>query len=725
MWRAISLKPGSHAIKVEAPQYRKHEQKVTIKSGETLKIYASLEKIRSGSVIVTTEPKGVQVFIDSKPMGKTPVTVSPLEAKKHNIILSLLGYETITATVEVEDGKTVELHRELKVKSGILKLRTTPPNAKVEIDNAVAGYTPLEINVPTGSHILRISRKEYRDWESTFVIDYQEEKEIRHTLEALPGMLVITSDPKESDVTVNGVPQSSKSIPLKPGRYEVRISHEGYLTQEKTVKIGLNETVELLVKLEELFEGALLVSTIPPGADIYINGELRGKSPENFLKIPAGKYQIRITKEGYKPIEKMTTIFKNQSTDIKEELAAQTGTLFVKAFPAEAEIHLDNKYLGTSPQMVRNLVIGKHEVRITHEDYSDFIENVQIEPDSQRRLNINLEQLPGEVFIFSNPSGGDIYIDGKFKGKTNTLIKLKPGDYRIQVTKTGYYGHHKDVTVPSGRQISLDFHLMEQGSGSLLITTSPPGAQVFLNGELFGQTPLEKKYLKAASHSLLIIKDGYKSLTENISIAKGETLKLNFNLSSVWGTLKILTEPDQTTIYFDGEFLGHGPGVFRNIPVGWHRIKVIHKNYHEWTGKLNLKPEEEKEIRIKLEPLPADVSLNSDPPDSSIYIKGKKVGRTPLRISLVPGPYSLRFEKEGYLDKNLPLELSPGTKKEFEVTLTKKKILRVKDPVLPLTPAPMKPATVKKKTFPELTPEKIPSVSFGSETDLKGSARVL
>jgi uncharacterized membrane protein len=696
----IALKPGSHALEVQLPGYRKHKQKINIASDETLKIYTSLEKIRTGSIQVTTDPPGAQVFVDSQPMGKTPVTIPTLEVKKYNILLNLLGYETITSMVEVEDGKTVKLHKKLKIKSGILKLSTAPAKARVEIDNSIVGYTPVEIDVPVGSHILKVSKENYQVWETTFVIDYQDEKEIRHTLEPIPGMLTVVAEPTGADISINGEPQTSKTIILKPGRYTVRVSHEGYRPMKKVVKIGLNESAKLSFKLEEINQGVLLVSTIPPDAEIYLNGELKGKSPTNFPEINVGKHLVRISKKGFKPIEKMVTIYKNQSTEIIEELAPQTGMLFVKVFPPDAEIHLDNKYLGTSPQLARNLVIGKHEVRFTHENYTDWVEEVMIEPDSQKRLNINLEKLPGEVFVFSSPSGGDIYVNGQFKGKTNTLIKLEPGNYKIKVLKTGYYEYYKDVTVPSGRQISLDYHLMEQGAGTLLITTKPSGAQVFLNGEFFGQTPLEKKYLKAASHSILIIKDGYKSITDSISIGKGEKLKLNYDLSSVWGTLKVVTEPDKTLIYLDEEFLGQGPGVFEKLPVGWHRIKVTHENFREWTGKVKLKPDETESILIKLEPLPGDVSIYSTPAESSVFIKDKKVGQTPLTISLIPGPYSIRLEKEGYIEEDLPLELPPGSKKTFNVTLIKKKILRLGKLETTAIEEPIKTVTVKKKLFP-------------------------
>lgn len=696
----ILLDQGTHTLKVEIPGYRKHEQQIAIESGETLKVYASLEKVKTGSIEVTTEPSGAQVFIDSQPVGKTPVSLSEIKAGKHNILLNLLGYETITSTVLVADKKSVTFARKLKIKSGVLTLQTSPSHAKVEIDDTVAGYTPLEIDVSSGSHIIRILKEGYQVWESTFVIDYQEKKQISRTLQPVPGMLIVTCDPIESDIFIDGELQSSRSIALKPGRYVVRVSHEGHQPQEKVVMVGLNDKVEVSFKLEEIVQGALLVSTIPPGAKIYLNGIRKGESPANFLSVPAGKYQVKLTKEGFKTIEKLITIYKNQSSEVVEEFAPLTGTLFVRVFPPEVEIHLDNKYLGPSPQLFRNLIVGKHEVRITHEDYSDFVEEVLIEADSQSRINVNLERLPGEIFVYSSPSGGDIYVNGQFKGKTNTLIKLNAGDYRIKVVKTGYYEYYKDVTVPSGRQISLDYHLLEQGSGTLIITTTPPGAQIFLDGEFSGQTPLEKKYLKASSHSLLIIKDGHKSVTDNISLSKGENLKLNFDLDSVWGTLKVLSEPEQTLIYLDEEFLGYGPGVFSKIPVGWHRIKATRENYRDWTKKLNIKPEEEQTIKIRLDPVPGDVSIRSTPTGAAVYIKDKNIGVTPLDISLSPGPYSFRLEKEGYLDKNLPVEMHPASSKTYNVALNKKKVLRIEESLLSALSRPLALETKKKLPTP-------------------------
>lgn len=693
--------PGSHILQIHMPGYRKHQQTVDLDPGETLKIYAPLEKIRVGVVQVISEPPGAQVFIDSQPAGKTPLTVSPVEMGEHNILLSLLGYETTTTKVRVEDEETLELRVKLKIKSGTLTLNIIPSRAKVEIDNVFAGYTPLDVDVPEGSHILKLSKDDYQTWETTFVINYKEKKEIRHNLEPIPGILKVNSEPRGVDFSINDEPrgQTPKSINLKPGRYTVRVSLEGYRPQKKVVKLGLNEKINLFFELDEILQGALLVSTVPPGAKIYLNGKEKGVSPANFTDILADKYLVRIVKEGFKPIEKLVTVYKNQSAEILEELAPQTGSLYVKIFPPKAEIFLDNKHLGPSPQYIRNLVIGKHEVRITHEDYADWFEEVTIITDRQNRINLNLKKLPGEVFIFSSPSGGDIYVNDKFKGKTNTLIKLNPGNYKIRVTKPGYYDYFKDVNIPSGRQISLDYHLLEQGTGNLMVTTSQPGAQVFLNGEFIGQTPLEKKYIMASSHSLLVIKDGYKSITENFTITKGENFELDFKLVSVWGILKIFTEPKQSLIYLDGKYLGRGPGIFKNIQVGPHRIRITHRNFRDWTGEFNLKADEEKTIRIKLEPLHANLSIHSNPSASYVYIKGEKVGKTPLKLPLIPGSYSIRLEKEGYLGKNISVELLPGATKKFEETLTKKKVLRIKRLDLAITKIPVERVVVKKKSL--------------------------
>ena len=59
------------------------------------------------------------------------------------------------------------------------------------------------------------------------------------------------------------------------------------------------ETLEKELGLEDTGSGFLEVETFPGDAEIYVDGILKGKSPDTLYNIPAGMHNIAIRKDGY------------------------------------------------------------------------------------------------------------------------------------------------------------------------------------------------------------------------------------------------------------------------------------------------------------------------------------------------------------------------------------------------------------------------------------------
>ena len=67
-------------------------------------------------------------------------------------------------------------------------------------------------------------------------------------------------------------------------------------------------------------------------------------------------------------------------------------------------------------------------------------------------------------------------------------------------------------------------------SGLLVVNTMPSRAKVYLDGVYFGMTPLRSE-MKPSVHNVTVKLDGYKTVTEKISIRKGENTELELNLA--------------------------------------------------------------------------------------------------------------------------------------------------------------------------------------------------
>jgi len=69
-----------------------------------------------------------------------------------------------------------------------------------------------------------------------------------------------------------------------------------------------------------LAAGILKISTIPPGAQIFVDGELKTDLSPASLKIPAGARKVLLRKEGFQDVEKVIEIEDNSINTLNEPL---------------------------------------------------------------------------------------------------------------------------------------------------------------------------------------------------------------------------------------------------------------------------------------------------------------------------------------------------------------------------------------------------------------------
>jgi hypothetical protein len=96
-----------------------------------------------------------------------------------------------------------------------------------------------------------------------------------------------------------------------------------------------------------------------------------------------------------------------------------------------------------------------------------------------------------EVFITSQPAEAEVFINGVSVGVTSSLepLALEPGRYQFEFRKEGYLPHREAITLESGHFKFVSVQLTAAAGGSIQVT-SRPSADVYLDGEFKGRTPL-------------------------------------------------------------------------------------------------------------------------------------------------------------------------------------------------------------------------------------------
>jgi hypothetical protein len=166
--RTLAHVPGKRTVIVKLSGFHPAERKVTLVTGQQVQVEISLEAIQA-DVRVESTPPGATIRADTADgsvLGRTPTTLQ-LAVGERRLILSLDGYEPRREVVDVAADATATIDvglRKLPAPTGRLRVLTNVANALVRVDKSAAGYTPLVVELPTGTHDLSVERRGFTTW---------------------------------------------------------------------------------------------------------------------------------------------------------------------------------------------------------------------------------------------------------------------------------------------------------------------------------------------------------------------------------------------------------------------------------------------------------------------------------------------------------------------------------------------------------------------------------
>lgn len=157
------LPAGTYNVVISRDGYEDFQQSVTIEGGQTNSVVGNLSSPR-GEINIETSPTGVEVLIDGKSYGPSPVRAT-LSAGDHTYTVKRPGAEPYEKTFTLKSGAilTKKLNLGEVTRTGIVEVRTIPPGATVLADGSpVGGQTPTSFRLAVGPHTLAISLSGYR-----------------------------------------------------------------------------------------------------------------------------------------------------------------------------------------------------------------------------------------------------------------------------------------------------------------------------------------------------------------------------------------------------------------------------------------------------------------------------------------------------------------------------------------------------------------------------------
>lgn len=114
-------------------------------------------------------------------------------------------------------------------------------------------------------------------------------------------------------------------------------------------------------------------------------------------------------------------------------------------------------------------------------------------------------------------------------------------------------------------------------------------------------------------------------------------------------------------------FQGQGPNSFA-VPRGRYRISVTKTNYVAQSEDVELDIAETRSLFFKLDPIPAQLEVRTDPSSATLYVRGNRA-RNPYVQTVEPGPYELYAEAQFYRGQRELITVGPGERRRVLLEL--------------------------------------------------------
>ncbi len=229
--------------------------------------------------------------------------------------------------------------------------------------------------------------------------------------------------------------QLAKSLPL--GTYAYRVLAENYHSSEGRITLReRNKTFVEKVTLRPNFGAVTL--TVDADADIYVNGELRGRRQWTG-NLRAGQYTVETRQELHYTATHHITVEENVARTYTLPVPTPiTGTLQLTSSPLGARVVVDGEERGVTPLSIDDLVIGEHTAELHLANHKSEHLSFEIKEQQVTPLDVTLSDM-ARMTITSHPAGARLTIDGSQVGLTPYEADMASGDYDVKMEKKGWH----------------------------------------------------------------------------------------------------------------------------------------------------------------------------------------------------------------------------------------------------------------------------------------------
>ena len=336
-----------------------------------------------------------------------------------------------------------------------VNVTSQPSGATVVVDGTDRGTTPVTLfDLEPGRHHIKYRLAGYVDADR-FVDTRTEgpfiEKNV--VLDEEKGILLLKTEPPGASVVIDGVtvgqtPRLVTHLAAKD-TYMVKLRKAGY--QEQTIQVRFDGR-KPLVREETLVlaSGTVNIISDPAGAEVTLNGIVKGVTPILVKDIPKGLAVVKFRLDGFEDEVRELSVSAGDMQTLSVPLRGLPGTLRLSSVPEGARFYLNDEPRGRGPVAIPGLKPGEYVVRAEMEGFGTMTKTVSISNGASASEEFRLSNVMGRIEVRTCPVGAQVWLDGRLVGMTKAkdpdaefsdilaIENVLEGEHALVVKKDGY-----------------------------------------------------------------------------------------------------------------------------------------------------------------------------------------------------------------------------------------------------------------------------------------------
>lgn len=301
----------------------------------------------------------------------------------------------------------------------------------------------------------------------TLDIDPNSPVNITVVLKPKPAHISATTDKSLQDVrwTIDNKPvaiSSNLDHSLPSGEYLLAAQHPYFQAAEKRLVLEKGQQLDVVLAMEALV-GEVNIQSTPSGADIVMDGEKIGVTPLSIERL-GGEYQVQVQLQDHHDVEDSIQISQGNLTQSRHyQLQLKPARLQIALQPEGGRLLVEGQQQTVSNGVASVEISANKTVSVLYQKpgFLDFQTKVQLGPQQQRDLAIQLSAESGEVLVTTSPQG-EVLINGQSAG-VGPVTRVLPGvKTKIEVRKAGFRSVLKTIVPNSQHQTVIDEPLLTE-----------------------------------------------------------------------------------------------------------------------------------------------------------------------------------------------------------------------------------------------------------------------